>query len=93
MKNIINKWLKRSMHGSMAVMLVAVLGIGLTMAYFTDVEEAINKVFAGKVTVEIEEDVDIFVDGSSNENNEDNNEREETCIIAQKIFDLCRIQI
>ncbi|MBQ7758521.1 hypothetical protein [Anaerotignum sp.] len=30
--------------------------------------------------------------GSSNENNEDNNEREETCIIAQKIFDQCRIQ-
>ena len=54
----VSKWFKRSMHLSLALLLVAVLGIGLTVAYFTDVEGALNRVLVGEINVTTQEDID-----------------------------------
>ena len=57
MKNV-SKWLKQSMHLSLALLVTAVLGIGLTVAFFTDTEGAINRARVGEINVTTEEDVD-----------------------------------
>ena len=56
MKNI-TKWFKKSMHLSLALLVIAVLGIGLTVAFFTDTEGAINRVTVGKINITTGEDV------------------------------------
>lgn len=55
MKNI-SKWFKKSMRWSMALLLIAVLGVGLTIAYLTDIEAAVNKLTVGRISVESTED-------------------------------------
>ena len=55
MKNI-SKWFKKSMRWSMALLLIAVLGVGLTIAYLTDIEAAVNKLTVGRISVEATED-------------------------------------
>lgn len=56
MKNI-TKWFKKSMHLSLALLVIAVLGIGLTVAFFTDTEGAINRVTVGEINITTGEDV------------------------------------
>ena len=56
----IKKWWKKSMHVSTVLLLIAILGIGLTMAYFTDTEAAINIFSTGKVSVETKENAEGF---------------------------------
>lgn len=53
----IKEWLKRSMNLSMALLLIAILGVGMTMAYFTDIEAAINKITTGQVDITTDENV------------------------------------
>lgn len=69
----ISKWFKRSMRWSMALLLVAILGVGLTIAYFTDIEAAVNKFKIGKIDIETDEqagqltktDIGVISNGSS----------------------------
>lgn len=56
MKNI-TKWFKKSMHLSLALLVTAVLGIGLTVAFFTDTEGALNRVTVGEINITTGEDV------------------------------------
>lgn len=56
MKNI-TKWFKKSMHLSLALLVIAVLGIGLTVAFFTDTEGALNRVTVGEINITTGEDV------------------------------------
>lgn len=56
MKNI-TKWFQKSMHLSLALLVIAVLGIGLTVAFFTDTEGAINRVTVGEINITTGEDV------------------------------------
>lgn len=53
--NSIGKWLKKSMRWSIALLLIAVLGIGLTLAYLTDVETAFNRFSVSEVQITTEE--------------------------------------
>lgn len=53
----IKEWLKRSMNLSMALLLIAILGVGMTMAYFTDIEAAINTIIVGSIGSETDEQV------------------------------------
>jgi len=45
----ISKWFRRSMRWSAALLVVAILGIGMTVAYFTDIEAAVNNITTGKI--------------------------------------------
>lgn len=54
----IKEWLKRSMNLSMALLLIAILGVGMTMAYFTDIEAAINSFTVGSIGTETDEKVE-----------------------------------
>lgn len=51
----IKKWWKKSMHVSTVLLLIAILGIGLTMAYFTDTETATNLFSTGKAKIDTTE--------------------------------------
>lgn len=57
MKNKV-KWLKRPMHFGLALLLIAILTIGTTIAFFTDIEAAVNSITTGKIQIDIEEKVD-----------------------------------
>lgn len=56
MKNKI-KWLKRPMHFALALLVIAILGIGTTIAFFTDIEAAVNSITFGKIKIETNEEV------------------------------------
>lgn len=60
MKNKI-KWMKRPSHFTLALLLVAILGIGSTIAYFTDVEAAVNRFTTGKIIIRTEEKVENLI--------------------------------
>lgn len=53
-----NKMLNKSMKFGLALLLIAILAIGATVAFFTDIEAAVNSITTGKVEVEVEEKVD-----------------------------------
>ncbi|MEE0131092.1 MAG: SipW-dependent-type signal peptide-containing protein [Clostridium sp.] len=53
-----NKMLNKSMKFGLALLLIAILAIGATVAFFTDIEAAVNSISTGKVEVEVEEKVD-----------------------------------
>ena len=57
MKNKV-KWLKRPMHFGLALLLIAILTIGTTIAFFTDIEAAVNSITTGKIQIDINEKVD-----------------------------------
>lgn len=57
MKTII-KWLKKPKYAVPAVLLLICLGIGGTMAWFTDIEAAINRITIGHNEIEIVETID-----------------------------------
>lgn len=57
MKNI-KTWFKRPLHIVLALLLIAILGIGSTMAWFTDIEAAINNITTGQVDISTDEKVD-----------------------------------
>ena len=57
MKNKV-KWLKKPMHFGLALLLIAILAIGTTIAFFTDIEAAVNKITTGKIEIDIEETID-----------------------------------
>ncbi|MDY5775736.1 MAG: SipW-dependent-type signal peptide-containing protein, partial [Lachnospiraceae bacterium] len=44
------------MHLSLALLVIAVLGIGLTVAFFTDTEGALNRVTVGEINITTGED-------------------------------------
>ena len=52
-----NKMLNKSMKFGLALLLIAILAIGATVAFFTDIEAAVNSISTGKVEVEVEENV------------------------------------
>ena len=52
------KMLNKSMKFGLALLLIAILAIGATVAFFTDIEAAVNSITTGKVEVEVEEKVD-----------------------------------
>lgn len=52
-----NKMLNKSMKFGLALLLIAILAIGATVAFFTDIEAAVNSITTGKVEVEVEEKV------------------------------------
>lgn len=56
MKTII-KWLKKPKYAVPAVLLLICLGIGGTMAWFTDIEAAINRITIGHNEIEIVETI------------------------------------
>lgn len=51
------KWIKRPTHLALALLLIAILGIGSTIAFFTDIEAAVNTIKFGKVEIETNEEV------------------------------------
>lgn len=53
----IKKWLNKSKFMAAALALTATLGVGMTVAYFTDIETAINKVLIGNVDISTDEAV------------------------------------
>lgn len=53
-----NKMLNKSMKFGLALLLIAILAIGATVAFFTDIEAAVNSISTGKVEVEVEEKVE-----------------------------------
>ena len=53
-----NKMLNKSMKFGLALLMIAILAIGATVAFFTDIEAAVNSISTGKVEVEVEEKVD-----------------------------------
>ena len=57
MKNKI-KWLKRPAHFALTLLVIAILGIGTTIAFFTDIEAAVNSITFGKITIETHEHVE-----------------------------------
>ncbi len=54
----IKEWFKKSKNWSMALLLIAILGVGMTMAYFTDIETAINSFTVGSIGTETDEKVE-----------------------------------
>lgn len=54
MKNIRN-WFKKSRNFSLVLLVAAILGVGLTVAYLTDIEAAFNNISFSKVEVTPEE--------------------------------------
>jgi len=46
------------MRWSAALLVVAILGIGMTVAYFTDIEAAVNSITTGKIEIETNENVE-----------------------------------
>lgn len=56
MKNKV-KWLKKPMHFCLALLLIGILAIGTTIAFFTDIEAAVNSITTGKIQIEIEEEI------------------------------------
>lgn len=58
MKNIYNHFKKFKSVG-LVLLLIAVLGIGVTIAFFTDTENAINKISTGEVNIITEEDTSV----------------------------------
>ena len=52
----LSRWFKKSMRWSICLLLVMVLGVGLTVAYLTDIEAAVNKLTVGKISVDVTED-------------------------------------
>lgn len=56
MKNKI-KWLKRPAHFALTLLVIAILGIGTTIAFFTDIEAAVNSITFGKIEIETKEEI------------------------------------
>ncbi len=52
------KWIKRPAHLALALLLIAILGIGSTIAFFTDIEAAVNSIKFGNIEIETNEEVD-----------------------------------
>lgn len=50
-------WLKKPAHFGLVLLLAVILGIGVTVAFFTDIEAAVNQFKTGKVEIELNEDV------------------------------------
>ena len=46
------------MHFGLALLLIAILTIGTTIAFFTDIEAAVNSITTGKIQIDINEKVD-----------------------------------
>lgn len=55
MKNKI-KWFKAPSHLAFALLLAAILGIAATIAMFTDLEAAVNRITTGKIEIETDEE-------------------------------------
>lgn len=51
------RWLKNPFHLGFALLLAVILGIGATMAFFTDREAAVNHFQTGKIELELNETV------------------------------------
>lgn len=51
------KWIKRPAHLALALLLIAILGIGSTIAFFTDIEAAVNSIKFGNIKIETNEEV------------------------------------
>lgn len=50
-------WLKKPAHFGLVLLLAVILGIGVTVAFFTDIESAVNRFTTGKVEIKLEETI------------------------------------
>lgn len=52
------KWLKKPAHFALTLLVIAILGVGTTIAFFTDIEAAVNRITFGKIEIELNEEID-----------------------------------